>query len=324
MTASENAKVTDVDLVHAAQSGDVHALGLLLVRHQADMRAVALSILGCGPDAEDALQDAAMIAMRRIGDLRDPAAVAPWLRAIVRNACRMQLRAATPIPVEDVETLTLPRGEPDPEELLNGHALRDWVWHALDELSPRLRLVTMLRYFTDVTAYEHIAQLCDVPVGTVRSRLNQARAKLSQALLATANATHDDVAVQEKKRRTEAEETMRAARQGLFAQALKELCSPEVEITTMKGKRMQGIDWLLGAMNRDLDAGVRQNSANVVTGRDVVIWENSLISPPDDPFHCPPAVIWVNFLQANRVREIRLFHPHRDDDVVCRCCHGRR
>lgn len=104
--------VTDVDLVHEAQAGDVHALGLLLVRHQADMRAVALSILGCGPDAEDALQDAIMIAMRRIGDLRDPAAVAPWLRAIVRNACRMQLRAATPIPVEDVETLTFPRGSP--------------------------------------------------------------------------------------------------------------------------------------------------------------------------------------------------------------------
>lgn len=316
--------VTDVDLVHEAQSGNVGSLGLLLARHQADMRAVALSILGCGPDAEDALQEAVLIALRRIGDLRDPAALAPWLRAIVRNSCRMQLRATTPIPVEDVEALVFPRGEPDLEEMLDGHALRDWVWHALDELSPRLRLVTMLRYFTAATAYEHIAQLCDVPVGTVRSRLSQARAKLSEALLTTASLTHDDVAIQERRRRREAEDTLRAARCGSFAEALTDLCSPAVEVTTMKRKRIQGIDWLLRTMDRDLDAGVQQNSANVVIGRDVVIWENSLINPPDDRFDCPPVVIWVNFLQADRVREIRLFHPHRDENVPCRCCHGRR
>jgi RNA polymerase sigma-70 factor (ECF subfamily) len=320
----EKVRVTDVDLVHEAQSGDVHALGLLLAGHQADMRAVALSILGCVPDAEDALQEAVLIAMRHIGDLRDPAALAPWLRAIVRNTCRMQLRTTTPIPVADIETLAALPNEPDPEELLHGHALRDWVWHALDELSPRLRLVAMLRYFTEITAYEHIAHVCDIPIGTVRSRLSQARAKLSQALLATASLTHDDVAVQEKKHRQQAEETLRAARSGYFAEALKDFCLPEVEVTTMKGKRNKGIGWLLKAMDRDLDAGVQQNSANVVVGRDVVIWENSLISPPDDPFHSPPTVIWVNFLRAERVREIRLFHPHRDDGVACRCCQGRR
>jgi hypothetical protein len=48
-----------------------------------------------------------------------------------------------------------------------------------------------------------------------------------------------------------------------------------------------------------------------VAGRDVVIWENDLINPPDDPFHCPPAVVWVNFLEAGRVRRVRLFHPVR-------------
>jgi RNA polymerase sigma-70 factor (ECF subfamily) len=304
-----NATLTDADLVREAQSGDVHSLGLLLARHQAGMRAVALSILGYGPDAEDAVQEAVLIALRRIGDLRDPAALGPWLRAIVRNACRMHLRATTPILLEAVETLVLPRDEPDPEELLDRSALRDWVWHALDELSPRLRLVTMLRYFTEVTAYEHIAEVCGIPLGTVRSRLSQARTKLSQALLATARLAHDDVAVQTDRRRKEAEETLRAAQCGSFAAVLTELCSPEVEITTVKGKLMKGFDYLLGAMERDLGDGVRQRVANIVAGRDVVIWENELISPPDDPFHCPPAVVWVNFLEAGRVRKVRLFHP---------------
>ncbi|MET8138888.1 sigma-70 family RNA polymerase sigma factor [Sphaerisporangium sp. NPDC005288] len=299
----------DADLVREAQSGDACSLGLLLARHQADMRAVALSILGHGPDAEDAVQEAVLIALRRIGDLRDPDALGPWLRAIVRNVCRMHLRATRAMPVEAVERLVLPREEPDPAELLERHVQRDWVWHALDELSPRLRLVTMLRYFTQVTAYEHIAEVCGIPVGTVRSRLSQARAKLSQALLATASLAHDDVAAQETRRRRQAEETLRAAGSGSFAEALTDLCSPAVEITTVKGETTPGFGWLLGAMNRDLEAGVQQRLGDLVVGRDVVIWENDLINPPDDPFHCPPTVVWVNFLHADRVRKIRLVHP---------------
>ncbi|MCO6005347.1 GNAT family N-acetyltransferase [Actinoallomurus purpureus] len=88
-----------IDLVHAAQQGDLQSLGLLLKTHYAGMYAVACSILGSVPDAEDVCQDAAITAMSRLGDLRDPAAVGPWLKAIVRNNCRMRLRARLPVPV---------------------------------------------------------------------------------------------------------------------------------------------------------------------------------------------------------------------------------
>ncbi|GAA4581480.1 sigma-70 family RNA polymerase sigma factor [Planotetraspora phitsanulokensis] len=306
-----NAVAADIDLVKEAQSGDVRALGLLLARHQAAMRAVALSILGYGPDAEDAVQEASLIAVRRIGDVRDPAALAPWLRAVVRNACRMQVRSRTAVPVGDLQALAPPSGELDPEALLERCAMRDWVWHAVEQLSPNLRLVTMLRYFTGVTAYEDIAEVCAVPVGTVRSRLNQARAKLSEALLATAGGAHGDVAALTEARRAEAEETLRAAHHGSLAEALAELWWPMVEVTWPQGKRTRGFDYLVRAMERDLGDGVRHRLANVVAGREVVIWEDDLINPPDDPFHCPPGVVWVNFLEEGRIRRVRLFHPVR-------------
>ncbi|MFG2853438.1 RNA polymerase sigma factor [Streptomyces mirabilis] len=89
---------TDEELTRRAQVGETGALGLLLARHQAPMRAVAMSLLGYGPDAEDVVQDAALTALRRIGDVRDPAAVGPWLRAVVRNAARMRLRVARETP----------------------------------------------------------------------------------------------------------------------------------------------------------------------------------------------------------------------------------
>jgi DNA-directed RNA polymerase specialized sigma24 family protein len=96
---------TDAELVRSAQPGDMGSLGLLLARHQSGMRAVAINILGYGPDADDAVQDGAMVALLRIGDVRDPHAVGPWLRAVVPKACGMQLRARTDVPVGAVGAL---------------------------------------------------------------------------------------------------------------------------------------------------------------------------------------------------------------------------
>nr|WP_275935758.1 sigma factor [Herbidospora sakaeratensis] len=104
----------------------------MLSRHRAGMHAVALALLGHRADAEDAVQDAMLVAVRRIDDLRDPDAAGPWLRAIVRNACRARLRTAAAVPLPAAE---LPAPGPTPEELLERRALRDWVWHVLNDLS---------------------------------------------------------------------------------------------------------------------------------------------------------------------------------------------
>ncbi|MFG1710435.1 RNA polymerase sigma factor [Nonomuraea sp. M3C6] len=303
---------SDPELVRSAQSGDMTGLAVLLERHRAGMLAVALSLLGYGPDAEDAVQDAMLVAMRRIDEVRDPAAIGPWLRTVVRNNCRMRLRTSRPVPLGDLEWLGLPTREPTPDELLEHHARRDWVWHALSELSEPVRLVTMLRYFSDVSSYEQIAALCGVPVGTVRSRLNQGRSKLATALRATADAAHDDVAALNGARRREAEETLEAAQRGEFERVVREAWWPDLEAILPWGQRVDdgsGRDLLLRGMDKDLSQGVRQRITNVLASGDVMIWEADLISPPDDPEHCPPGVIWLQHLREGRVRQLRLFHP---------------
>jgi RNA polymerase sigma factor (sigma-70 family) len=201
---------TDADLVVAAQAGDARGLAVLLERYRAGMHAVALGVLGHGPDAEDALQDGVMVALRRLDELRNPAAAGPWLRAIVRNVCRMRLRAARPGLLAPLPP-TLRSGELSPEEVLDRQALRDWVWHALGELTEPLRVAAMRRYFSGVSSYDQIAALCGVPVGTVRSRLNQARRKLADALLATADLAHDGAAALAASRRREFADLLAAA-----------------------------------------------------------------------------------------------------------------
>jgi hypothetical protein len=66
--------LSDETLVRDAQDGDTAALGLLIAWHRAVIRAMVLSMLGTGPDADDAVQDASLIALRHIGSVRDPAA----------------------------------------------------------------------------------------------------------------------------------------------------------------------------------------------------------------------------------------------------------
>ncbi|MFJ4847212.1 MULTISPECIES: RNA polymerase sigma factor [unclassified Streptomyces] len=299
----------NVALTRAAQAGDIVALGLLLEAHRPGMRAVALSILGPGPDADDAVQNAALTALRRIGDVRDPAAVGAWLRMIVRNACRSLLRASSrTVPLDD---LTRVAAGPGPEEVLERHALRDWVWEALEELSPTLRVPMVLRHFSSrVTSYEEIARACAVPVGTIRSRLSQGRAKLAEALAATAAGAHSDAARRTSASWEDAHDTLAAAERGDFRKVLAERWSPAAAL--MQGDtRLGGTETLLLGMECDLIAGVRQRPVHVAAGKGLTVWEMDLINPPDDPEHCPPAVAWIMTLDGGRVERLRLFHQPR-------------
>ncbi|MER6359170.1 sigma-70 family RNA polymerase sigma factor [Streptomyces sp. NPDC001634] len=128
------------------------------------------ALLGYGPDADDAVQDGALTALRHIGDVRDPAAVGAWLRAVVRNTSRMRLRATRETPGLDGLDHLHPRDhEPaHPERLIEQHAMRGWIWDAMEELPPQLRLMLMLRHFSGITSYQEIAVACEVPVGTLR------------------------------------------------------------------------------------------------------------------------------------------------------------
>jgi RNA polymerase sigma-70 factor (ECF subfamily) len=267
---------------------------------------VALSLLGPGPDGEDAVQDAVLVALRRIGDVRDPEAVGAWLRMIVRNACRTRLRSVTE--AYRVEDLALPSSDEGPEHVLERHAMRDWVWQAIEELSPVLRMTVMLRHFSSSTmSYEEISAVCGVPVGTVRSRLSQARARLAEAMAATASAAHADSAALAEASRREALETLSAAEQGHFAKILTERWSPDV--TLFDGRQpVGGREFLVRGMECDLEAGVRQRFAGALASSDTVIWEMDLVNPAQDPEHCPPAVTWLMSLAEGRVSQLRLFH----------------
>jgi RNA polymerase sigma factor (sigma-70 family) len=169
-------------IVRAVQEGDKQAFNRLFESEYPGMREVAVQILGAGPDAEDAAQDAAVTALTRITALRDPAKVRQWLHTLVRERCRARQRSRAPVMVELAGTDLRALDEGDPGADLDRLADRAWVRHGLRHLTPAVLPVALLRYYGAHNSYDEIAARCGIPVGTVRSRLNEARRQLAHVL----------------------------------------------------------------------------------------------------------------------------------------------
>jgi RNA polymerase sigma factor (sigma-70 family) len=303
-------RTAEFALVHDAQAGDVAALGVLLDRYRPAMLAVALGVLGRPSDAEDAVQDAMLTALGRIQDLRDPDAIGPWLKMIVRNCCRMHVRANVPVPVAEPLPAYGIAEAADPAVLLENHAARDWVWHAVGQLSEPLRVVTLLRYFTGAMTYEQIGAVCGIPVGTVRSRLSKARSTLARHLRESAAQAHADVRAITSARRREAEQILLPGPRE-YAAVLRDAWHPQLRTMWPDGRHTVGVDAVIGLLDRSTGAGVTQRLPTVVASRQIVIWETEILNPPEDPHHCPAGSAWVMWSDAGRVSRLRLFHePH--------------
>jgi RNA polymerase sigma factor (sigma-70 family) len=303
----------EVELARAAQNGDAASLGVLLERHQAALYALALRILGRGPEAQDAVQDAFLIALTSIARLREPEAAGRWLRGILRNVCRMRLREKRgEVLFEDRPHHVEERSfEPSAEEYIDRLALREWVWAALYELPEVLRVTAMLRYFGSYSSYEEISDILGVPVGTVRSRLNQVKVKLAEALLRTAGLEHDEAReLTESQARffTAAfDEYNRSQGYEILVSAL----SNALSYARSDGKS-GGLGWLMKGLEDDLETSMKLHLTNMLASKDVTIVEGNFENPPDNPFHCPPATSQVYFYRDGRICLMReYFAPRR-------------
>lgn len=136
-----------------------------------------------GDEAEDAVQEACMRALRHFAGFRGEHGRA-WLLAIVRNVCwtALEKRRGRLTHHEFDETLHSPEPEtPAPEVDLSRALAADAVRRAVDQLPFVFREVIVLRELEDLS-YREIAEVGGVPVGTVMSRLARARAQLARIL----------------------------------------------------------------------------------------------------------------------------------------------
>ncbi len=178
----------DTDIVRLAQSRPTRrvAMGILYERFRERVYNVALRIVGNGDEAGDVLQDVFLLLFRKIHRFREQAFFASWVYRITVNVSldHLRRRRRAPLPTSAEELLDRPQeaGElSGPERRLAGRDLEGHVRSALRRLSPRLRVVIVLRYLEGL-AYGDIAEILECSVGTVKSRLNRAHAAMRREL----------------------------------------------------------------------------------------------------------------------------------------------
>ncbi len=168
---------SDAALVAAAQDGDRDALDALLRRHHDHLYALCRRVTGNDADAADACQEALIAIVRSLGRFDGRSTFSTWAYRVATNACLDELRRRRrrPEPGLPDDTSLLPAGGGgDPYASVDTRMAVDG---ALAGLPPDYRVAVVLRDLCGL-AYAEIAEVLDVPIGTVRSRIARGRAAL--------------------------------------------------------------------------------------------------------------------------------------------------
>jgi RNA polymerase sigma-70 factor, ECF subfamily len=132
-------------------------------------------VLGPGPAAEDAAQEAMVRAWRQRHQCRDPARPDPWLRRIaLHEAVRIASRRAEAALDESGNDAAAPAGDPTDTNRL-------YVRQLINRLSPLDRTLLFMQHWDDLRVHE-IATTLQMPEGTVKIKLHRARARLRQMM----------------------------------------------------------------------------------------------------------------------------------------------
>ena len=188
-------QVTDeTPLIEQAQRGDLSAFDALVLRHQQEVFAVALRMLGDRDEAQDVAQDAFVRAYRSIGGFRLEAKLSTWLVSITMNLCRNRRRwwarrkriiaGSFDASLESEEgslSDSVADPSPTPAAVAEQRDRSRQLLAALQLLSEGEREVIVLRDLQGCS-YEEIARTLRCQIGTVKSRLNRARWQLRARL----------------------------------------------------------------------------------------------------------------------------------------------
>jgi len=189
-----SAGVADAELVSRFQRGERRAFDLIVQRYQARIYSLCLRWLNDPAAAEEQAQDVFVAAFRALGNFRNECSLSTWLFRIAVNHCRNQRLYRMRRAYGRHETYDAPRDDDDgpvrqladeegpaADRRLHQSEAGTLVQAALAELDEEHRQILILRDVEDL-AYEDIADILDLPRGTVKSRIHRARAELAQKL----------------------------------------------------------------------------------------------------------------------------------------------
>jgi RNA polymerase sigma-70 factor (ECF subfamily) len=173
-------------LIQLVREGDLSAWGELIQIHQDRLYNSILRVVGHRDRARDVVQDAFIQAIENISRFDGKSRFFTWLYRIAFNRAmsmyrKHKLEVSLDVARENAGDETMATSQDQPEDRVLHSELVDEVHQALEQLSGEHRAVIVLREI-EGCEYEQIAEILDISLGTVRSRLHRARAEMRRLL----------------------------------------------------------------------------------------------------------------------------------------------
>jgi RNA polymerase sigma-70 factor (ECF subfamily) len=182
---------SDMDLVHASKNGDAAAFEQLVKRYDRKLLRIAQSITHNREDSQDAVQEAFLKAYQNLSAFREDSKFSTWLFRITVNQSLMKLRRQRTTREASLDEDFQADGDvlpkevtdwaPNPEQLYWASELRDILIKCLEQLSPILRTVFVLRDIEGLTI-DQTVEVLNVSETAVKARLLRARLQLREGL----------------------------------------------------------------------------------------------------------------------------------------------
>jgi RNA polymerase sigma-70 factor, ECF subfamily len=172
------------DWLEKARAGDVEAFGALVLAHQQFVYNLAWRALGDEQEAQDAAQEAFLRVWQALPNFRGQAQFRTWLYRIVTNVCYGRLprlrRQFAALGEQEMGEMPDER-HPEPSAEVEDLEQRAFLWRQIEALPESYRVLVLLRYQQGLP-YEEIASVLSLPLGTVKTGLFRAHARLRAAL----------------------------------------------------------------------------------------------------------------------------------------------
>ena len=179
---------TDEELISRFQNGDEQAYITLVNRYKDKLINFVYRLVNDRDQAEDIIQDTMLKLYTHKHYYRNIAKFSTWIYTIAGNFAKTELRKKKTRKVTNNSQLGYedrdydpPSSEPSPQKLVEDDFINTKIHDAIDNLPEHFRIVTVLRDIEKLP-YEEISSIVEIPLGTVKSRINRARLQLQKDL----------------------------------------------------------------------------------------------------------------------------------------------
>ena len=174
-------------IIARARRGDADAFEQLVAAYRNQVFRLALRMCGNEADADEVAQEAFLSAWKGLPNFRGESRFSTWLYQLTTHAAidlmRREKRQAA---AEDIDEITAADDGPSPQQQVERTETQREIRSALMQLPEEYRQVLLLRFMQELS-YEEIGQTLKLPAGTVKSRLNRAKAQLKDILSRSGN-----------------------------------------------------------------------------------------------------------------------------------------